>query len=502
MLELQIPYQSVFRNFFIAIGVSSVASFGYAQDNIPVDVQNEVSTEPKVVEPVPVKNTDDNLAKTLPTDRSNITPKLSREEAKQYLRQNPQLLEETLSLLIKNNDAKTLAELLPLYLTYAQRDESVVDWANAIIAMDKGNVKEAIRLYRKINAALPNIRSVRFQLAVALFQNKQYDAAKNELIKLRSNSDLTKQDIEALDQYISFIDSQNRWNINFNLSYLNDKNLTNAPPEGTKLDTGLAVSSKHEKGKGFDYSLSADKKFYLGNQYFTALHTNLDGKYYWDNKNFNDVTTGAGLGFGYQNAKLEVELQPKYSQRWYGLGTAGDGKLHRHSDTKGVGFSFNYWLTPQWNYQNYSEYNSTSYEDPYTINDGKFTLLSNTLMYLPSQRRYFYTGVDYLNKNASEKDYTFERKGLRLGWGEAWNRGISTRTSIGYARKNYDGVSRYTQIKGKDKEYDANFSIWKRDLSLLGLTPKLSWNYRKVDSNDPFNEYSKNSFNLMFSKTF
>lgn len=500
-MGLSRPYQYIFKSSFIALGMIGSILPSYADDGVTLGSLNETMVEPKIAEPKPEPKTDANLAKTLPTDEEKATPKLTREQAKQYLQQNPQLLEETLSVLIKNNDAKALAELLPLYSNYPQRDESLIDWANAIIAMDKGDTREAIRLYRKINAALPDIRSVRFQLAVALFQNKQYDAARSELIKLRSNDGLTKQDIDALNQYISFIDSQNRWNVNANFSYLNDKNLTNAPPEGTKAN-GLSLSSKHEKGEGIDYGISADKKFYLGSQYFTALHTNLDGKYYWDNKDFNEITGGAGLGFGYQDAKLEMELQPKYSQRWYGLGTSGDGKLHRHSETKGVGLSLNYWLTPQWSYQNYSEYNSTSYENPYTINDGKFSLISNTLMYLPSQRRYFYTGFDYLNKNAKEDDYSFDRKGLRLGWGEAWEYGISTRASIGYANKDYDAKSRYTQIQGKDKEYDANFSIWKRDLYLLGLTPRLSWNYHKVDSNDPFNEYSKNSVNLAFTKTF
>ena len=123
-------------------------------------------------------------------------------------------------------------------------------------------------------------------------------------------------------------------------------------------------------------------------------------------------------------------------------------------------------------------------------------------MYLPTQRRYFYGGLDYLNKNAPDDDQSYDRKGIRLGWGEAWDRGISTRVSVGYGKKDYDAPSRFTQIQGEDKEYSANFSIWKRDLYLLGLTPRVTWQYNKVTSNDPFNEYSKNNVNLAFTKTF
>lgn len=480
-------------------GLLLVPTVSYADNIEKLASHNSVEDAPEIIKPDTSVSITQNLPKSLPQDTTQS--KMSKEEAKVYLSKNPQLLEETLSLLIRNNDAEALKELLPLYANYPQKDESLLDWGNAIIAMNKGDVKTAIQLYRKINAALPDIRSVRFQLAVALFQDKQYDAAKSELVKLRSNSDLSSKDVEALNQYIDFIDKQNRWNVNFNVSYLNDDNLTNAPPEGTNLD-GLYLTSKHQSGHGVGYNLGADKKFFANNQFFTALHFNIDGSYYWDNHNFNDVTAGTGVGFGYQNSKLEVELQPKFSQRWYGLGLSGDGDLHKYSDTKGLGFMLSYWMNPQWQYQNYSEYSDTSYEEPYTINDGKFSLLSNTLMYLPNQRRYFYGGLDYLNKNAPDDDQSYDRKGLRLGWGEAWDRGISTRVSVGYAKKDYDDKSRFTQIEGKDKEYNANFSIWKRDLYLMGLTPRITWSYTKIDSNDPFNEFSKNNVNLALTKTF
>ena len=161
---------------------------------------------------------------------------MTREQAKEELRKNPELLEYTISLLIKKRDAKTLEELLPLYKDYPNRDESLIDWSNAIIAMDKGDVKTAIRLYRKINAALPDIRSVRFELAVALYRDKQYEAAKNELIKLRSNPNTTPADVKALNTYIDAINKRNRWDISLNFNYLNDDNITNAPKEGTQYE--------------------------------------------------------------------------------------------------------------------------------------------------------------------------------------------------------------------------------------------------------------------------
>lgn len=472
----------------------------YAQSQeVAIDPkQNEILTQPKVDVPNNAVNTE--LPKSL--DNKDIPPLMSREEAKSYLSQNPQMLEETLSSLIKNNDAGTIAELLPIYQKYPNRDESLIDWGNAIISSSQGNIKKAIELYRKLNAALPNIKSVRFQLALALYQDKQFEAAKSELIKLRSNPDMTVNDVKTINQYINLLDKKDKWNLNLNLSYLHDENITNAPKAGTKIDGGVALTSPHQSGHGVGYNLSADKKYFGNSQFFTSVHSNINGSYYWDNKNYNDVTAGIGIGAGYQDSRREIEIYPKFSNRWYGLGSLGNESLHDYSKTKGIVFSYSDWLNTHWLYQNYSEYNETNYVKPYGINDGKYKLISNTLMYLPQQRRYFYTGLDYLDKKAPEDDMSFERTGIRLGWGETWNRGISTRLSLGYAQKDYDAKNRFTQIQGKDKEFNTNLSIWKRDLYLLGLTPRLSWQYTNVKSNDPFNEYSKNNVNLEFTKTF
>lgn len=105
----------------------------------------------------------------------------------EYLKNNPVEMEKTLAYLILRQDADGLKNLIPVYAQYPQRDESVVEWGKGIIAMKEGRVVDAIHLFRKVNAVLPNIRLLRFQLAYALYQDKQFKAAKNELEKLRSS---------------------------------------------------------------------------------------------------------------------------------------------------------------------------------------------------------------------------------------------------------------------------------------------------------------------------
>ena len=131
-------------------------------------------------------------------------------------------------------------------------------------------------------------------------------------------------------------------------------------------------------------------------------------------------------------------------------------------------------------------------------------LFSNSLVYLPKQTRSLTGSIDYI-KGDNDKGYegdSYDRVGIRLGWGEAWNHGISTRLSMGYAQRDYDAPQDFIGIQRKNKEYDLGLSLWKRDLTLFKLTPRLSWNYHKVKSNSAFEEYSKNNLNLELTQTF
>lgn len=505
IVRLKRKYNYFFKSSLTMFGSIFVILPSYAEEANTSQAQNLNVNPSQTVVSSFASSTSTNLNQPKPLNSE--TSQMSRDDAKKYLQQNPQLLEQTLSLLIRDKDAKALAELLPLYTGYPQRDESLIDWANAIIAMDKGDIPTAIRLYRKINAVLPDIRSVRFQLAVALYQDKQYKAAKNELEKLRSV--LTNQaDVDEINKLITVIDNQDRWTYDFNLNFLDDNNLTNAPPVGTTMKDGtLVYRQPHEEGQGMGYSVGANKKWAIDDRYFTSLHLGSFGKYYWDNKKFNEAYANIGAGVGYQNAMTEVELYPSFTQGWYGGGnnrTDGNDDLERYSQNRAMNLSLNHWLNPKLLYQNFSQYGMIRYEGDEKVNNMDTSLFSNTLVYLPKQTRSFWSGIDYLKgDNTEDRDgESYDRWGVRLGWSEAWGKGISTRLNLGYAQRNYDAPQDFINIERKNKEYDLGVSLWKRDFTLFKLTPRLSWNYRKVKSNSAFEEYSKNNVNLELTQTF
>lgn len=442
------------------------------------------------------------LATKLPSEAPQA--QMTKAESLIYLKENPAEFEILLGLLLKQGNSAALRDLLQLYRQIPNYDPSVLDWGEAVIKAKNGQLDEAITIYRRINAKLPDVKILRFQMAMALFYNRQFEAAKSEFEKLRSSTVL-QEDIAVINSYLEAINEQGSWEFNGSLSYVNDSNLTNGPKQGTKLEGGngnsVTYTSPPESGKGVDFALSGDKKWFYDNKVFTALHLNSYGHYYWDNKKFNDMTAGLGVGVGYQNVTTEVELTPFYNKRWYGGGTNGSDSLKSYADTTGVKASLGQWLSPQWRYQGLIRWAQAEYADSYRYNDGDEQLYANTLIYMPNHKQFWTLGADYLRKDAESDADSFTRKGGRVSWGQTWPKGYSTQVSLGYGERDYKGEN-FFGIKRENQEYSADVTLWNRDFHLMSLTPRFSWNYQKVSSNSVFEEYSKNGVSVELTKSF
>lgn len=494
-------YSSVYGSLVLMIGcISSMTIHAANAPLAPQDRSPEAYA--KVTEDVVRPDSFETLSKELPSDETG--PTMTKEESKAYLKSHPEEFEVLLGNLLKQADAESLEELLPLYKQVPNYDPSVLDWGNAIIAAKKGNLDEAVRMYRKINAQLPEVQILRFQLAMALFYNRQFVAAESEFQRLRSEAK-TDGDTQVINKYLDAINQQGSWDFNASVSYINDNNITNAPKQGTQLDLGngsaITYTSPRESGQGLDVSLYGDKKWLYDNKIFTALHLNGYGKYYWDNKKYNDITAGVGVGVGYQNSTTEVELSPFYNKRWYGQGISDDDGLSSYTDTTGVRLSLNQWLSPKVRYQGLASYSKSDYIDRYDYNDGEDWFLANTAVYFPNGLQFWTVGVDYATKTAEDNSVAFKRPGVRVGWGQTWPKGYTTQVNLGYAERNYDEED-FFGIKRENKEYTAGITAWNRAFSVFGLTPRLRWDYSKITSNSPFEEYDKNDVSIQLTKAF
>lgn len=495
------------RHIYISIFFLAVVSFPVSTQAVILEKINDDKTTLEVEQQIAKVTDHINDDKNLPIALKNNDDgdKLSKANSTSYLITHPKEFEQLLSILLLQANAEKLEELLPIYKQVSNYDPSVIEWGNAIILAKKGKLNKAVVAFRKLNARLPNVAVLRFQMAMALFYNGQYQAAKSEFEKLRSTTN-DKAITSSINQYLDAINAKNDWDFSASVSYLNDKNITNAPKKGTKLigknGSETTYSSERKAGEGFNFSVSADKKWLFDNHSFISLDLNNYGDYYWDNKKFNDITSGVSIGAGYQNAMTTFEIAPFYKKRWFaGGGSSTDEKLADYSTSTGVNLNFNQWLSPKLMYQGYAQFADVKLDDAYVTGDSKTNLFANTLLYFPNAKRHWAVGLNYLDKNAEQSTNSFKRKSVRIGWSENWAKGFATKFNFGYAQRNYDKPD-FFAIKRKNDEYSIDGSIWNRGYSIFGLTPRLNLSYSKVNSNSPFEEYDKNNVSIEFTKNF
>lgn len=474
-----------------------------AQEKIPITIErSHEDALPITTENNPHQEVGKPLANTLPSYAESSSEDIifTPEE----LIANPAQLESLLVQAIHGYEIDALRLLIPLYLQVPTRDESLVEWGNALIALNENRTADAVMLYRKLVSHFPDNRLLRFQTATALYRNDEMIAAKNQFEKLRSEK-LSPKDLEVVDEFIARIDKRDEWSFEGSLSYIRDNNINNVAPKGTKIQLGngfeLVSNREPEKAQGIDFSFGADKKWSLNDNLYSSFSASLNGVHYFGKPKYDDVTGRVSSGIGYRTSTIDLELAPYFQKRFYGQGGSGDGKLHAYSTSAGLRFNSGYWFTPKWRYQGMIEYGYDDHIDSYSHLDGKRFNFSNTLFYAPSQKQYWYAGLDAAYKDARSDKDAYNRYGLRLGWGQEWGKGISTRVTGSLARRYAKGQD-FFGIERKDNEFNASMSVWHRNLHFWGITPRLVFSHSRISSNNLFYEYDTNKVYLDFSKTF
>lgn len=428
--------------------------------------------------------------------------------ADEELLSKPEQLEKILALNLASNQFKHIEKLKSLYQQVKDKDESLVEWADAML-MSRKDINGAIRQYRVLLSKFPNNDFIRFQLANLLYQNQELEAAKDQFEKLRSSTGARQEDIAIFDNYLNAISNKDKWNFGLSASFLNDKNLNDLADMGTSmtLPNGAVISqsSPKEKGTGLDTTISTNKQWSLKNGYYAGMDANVGLKYYWNNKSYNDLNTYIGAKFGYANARLDVKINPFYMKRFQPERSATNksGKFKSYTNTVGVTLSSGHWITP--NLKQFANYTISKefYKDEnlHKRYGGVNQSVGTTFMYLNGPKQYFGVGADVSRRRAGEDENAYFRYSGRVFWGQEWPLGFSTTTNLSYAKRLYDapwlGI-----MRRENKELNASVGLWHKAVHFKGFTPRLTFSYQKTKSNVPIYSYDKKLVFIELDKSF
>lgn len=444
--------------------------------------------------------------------REQNLPHLGTEQAEQIeitleqLKQNPVLTHELLTRAIYARNPEMIKKLLEIYRTFPNRDPIMERFAEGKLAAITEDYTAAIEHYREILAKNPNLNPVRIELAIALFNQKQDGAAKDQFEKAQTAGDLPPQVKRLIDAYLEALKERDSWNVDFSFNYVRDTNVNNVGSERQVVLENGGVLTRSESmlpqtAHGLAYSLDISRDFNLWRSHYFTVGNEFWGKSYWDNHEFDDISNRTFVGYAYKTAKQNFRIKPFYEKRWYG------GESYRWSN--GARVEFSRWLSPNWQLSTAGEFSKQRYLDS-TSQNGNNKLISATLLWARTPKQFFYLGSDFMAERTKVRQYGLDSKSLRLGWGQEWNWGISSRFGLSIMKREYKDIAKLGNInlfsfgkRREDKIYGVSLSLWKRDWHIWGITPKLQLSWRKQDSNiSEMYSYTQKNVNILFEKTF
>lgn len=453
------------------------------------------------------------LVKVAPTDDYNLTklpdvpappspaqkdsadelPSISSDE----LLNQPKLLEHALYSSIVLGNVEAVKKLLPLYQSLPNVNDKtgtlLITMSQALLAQSDGDNKTAIKKYREVLSEFPKMADVRFVLAKLLFDDRQFEASKDQFVRLRGDESVSDGQKALIERYLAQLDKVGGWQFGGGAGFAYDPNVGNAPSKRQiPLNGGVWTFSEPEKAYGVAYSLTASRDFNVKDNYYLKIDGGVNGKSYWSNHEHDDTNARLDVGAVYKNANTEWAVLPYHSARWL----AGEP----YSQESGVRGEYAHWLNANHQLLGAVEVGRERYDKTPALT-GTVANGSLTWLFIHNARQYFSVGADYAYKDAKDKARAYDRYGVRASWTKEWQKGVSSQLGLDVGRRDY-GAKDLFGIKRSETEYTGRLSLWHRKVHFWGITPRLTMTYRISDGNHPVYEYKKGNAFVQFNKTF
>ena len=406
-------------------------------------------------------------------------------------------LEENINFAIINKDWQKLEKLLAQYRTTPNFDQTLYDYGLGALYRHQGRQKEAIALYQQILKRQPELHYSRFDLAMMLYEDKRYAEAKVQLETAEPYLSPTLQGLAS--QILRNINKVQKWQPTLNFSYESTDNVNQAS-DLKELVIGEATfirsdDSLPQDAHGLSYNFGATKEENIKGNHYIYKDASLGGVNYWDNSDYSELTLQANLGYLYKAIK----------QSW-GVTTTAEQNLlggKRYNQNYAATLEYNRQISDQWQISGSLAHLQKRYEEDDSANyyNGHANSTAWILLYQPKPRWLVYGGADFMRDDLADQSESSDRQGIRGGIAFSGER-ISLRGNIRYAQRDFKENNFFYGKKRKDDEYQISTTLGHKRLNWNGFTPKLNYEYKKVDSNLPLYERSNSKMFIRVDKSF
>lgn len=360
----------------------------------------------------------------------------------------------------------------------------------------KGKHAAAAACYRKILADHPGLVRVRLDLARALFEMHDDDAAEYHFRLVLAEPGLPQSVIDNVYRYLTAIRKRKRFVFFLNFGVAPDTNVNAAPaldhvtlfglpftlsePAKQKSGVGVVVSANGE----YHAPVAPDLRLRAGTSLYRADYPGGD---------FDDMQFRADIGPQLLFPRGDVSVLAVLAKRWFGNDPYNEGYGGRIEASR--------MATDRLRLEGYVEglslrYHTQTFLDGFTVNGVLFATYGLTSRSFGR----LIVGVGTERTDAP----AFANNSVRLGvaYGEDFPYGITAYLEPDVTISQYDAVNVAFGKRREDRLYSVRLALNKRDWQVAGFSPVVSYTFTHNSSNIDFYGFDRHQFELGMTREF
>jgi outer membrane protein len=403
---------------------------------------------------------------------------------------------EGAKLAVKIGDFKTAEAIDALAL---EADPSSTD---ALFLMAEINARQkkyadAIPYYRKIIVDHPNLVRIRLDLARALFETGDDDSAEYNFHLALAEGNLPNTVIDNVERYLAIIRSRRHFVYSVNFGIAPDTNLNKATAADHVtlfgLPFALSPQARQQSGIGITGTVAGEYRADLTPDMRWRSGALLYGLKYPSASEFDDSQARGSMGPQWFFKNGDISVLGIAQKRWYGekaYSTGVGGRLEGQ-----------HWLTKQFLYSGYFEGVSSSY-DTQPFLDGYYLDQGNFFDYYLTPSSFVRATLGFGYQKAESDVFSNWYYKVGLAYQREFAYGITANVAPEVQWTNYQETDPLFLVRRQDRQIFVKLSLYKRDFTIFGFAPVVSYSYTTNQSNESLSKFDRNQFQLGFTRQF
>jgi tetratricopeptide (TPR) repeat protein len=405
-------------------------------------------------------------------------------------------LPDAARLAISLGDLKAAEDILVIALN---ADPSSTDalFLMGEVESREGSYDKAVPYYRRILVDHPGLVRVRLDLARALYETHDDEAAEYHFRLALADPDLPQSVIDNVYRYLAAIRQRKRYTFFFELGVAPDTNINAAPaldqvtlfglpftlsePAKQKSGVGIVVNTNGE----YLTPLAPDIRLRTGASLYRAEYPGSDA--------FDDMQLRLDAGPQFLFNRSDVSVLAVLGKRWFGNDPYNEGHGGRIEASR--------LLTDNLRLEGYIEgldlsYHTQTFLDGFTVNGVLFStygLSSSSFVRLITG-----AGTERTQSPA------FSNFSLRLGtaYQQDFPYGLTAYLEPDVTVTQYDATNVLFGMRRHDTTVSARLALNKRDWQVLGFSPVFSYTFTRNYSNIDFFGFTRHQLELGMTRDF